>query len=165
MDCFHGVLVLAENSNRRPSWRFFPLIPNLIPQLAHRRSAWRIRVVNKHGHIEISRRKQFRDVGQVHANLFAALGIVRIVCRHLNRATRWSEPKVVGRCLVRKAHRMIASGDHTRVVVRSLLPRQDEQNQQNKFQGVTVESLDSAIFKNGSWPRSSLATPHRFHQL
>ena len=46
-----------------------------------------------------------------------------------NRATGRSETKVVGRRLVRETHREIASGDHTHIVIWSLLPRQHQQNE------------------------------------
>jgi hypothetical protein len=42
-----------------------------------------------------------------------------------NRATGRSETKVVGRRLVRETHRVIVSGDHTHIVIRTLIaPRQ-----------------------------------------
>jgi hypothetical protein len=81
VDCVRGLRTGRDQPNSCAAFCFREFVPNLFLEPGHRRGAWRVRVVNEHGCLEISGSKHLGDVSKVRADLLDAGLVVRVFYR------------------------------------------------------------------------------------
>lgn len=124
MDGFDGLFVFGRDAELRPPGGVFTIAVNGFFVLFHGRYTWGGGlIVQQHGHLEIVRREHHGDVGEMLADLVAALGVSHVIRFHWNDAAGVCEQEVVGRLLVGKAHGLVATRVDG-VVVPVMLPEQ-----------------------------------------
>ena len=82
-------------------------------QTDHCRYARRVGVMNQHRRVEIAVREHTYNMVQMRSNLFDTRLIVWVICRHYNFAAIFEEMEVMCRCVMGKAHYMVAALNNT----------------------------------------------------
>lgn len=91
-------------------------VVNLVAQLGHHRRARGCGVVDEHRYVEISGRETLNDVRKVHANLVPGSLIFGVVGGDIDDAAGLVQAEMMGRCLVRETHRVVAPSGHPLVM-------------------------------------------------
>jgi len=108
--------------------------------------------MNQHRRVEIAVREHAYDMVQMRPNLFDTRLIVWVICRHYNFAAIFEEMEVMCRCVMGKAHHMVASLNNTLLALAlvglcCLLPHgtnrnSSKQKRENESSHVTLRAPD-----------------------